>query len=549
MNLIGLLLKTSWRTVLVAMLASAVSGFSIAGLLAVINTTLANLNSDTARFAWGFGGLCALILIARILSSTLLVRLSQQTLSQLRTHLSHRILAAPLRRLEEVGSHRVLAALTEDVTVVAEIFDRLPVLCMNVAMITGCLVYMGWLSPSLLLATVALITFGVLCFLIAQRRAFVDLERSRNAGDDLHKHFRALTDGAKELKLSQTKRDAFLSRLLMPTQEEMRRHFVAGMDVLVRTESWGSLLFLMFVGVFLFVAPMVQPIEANVMSGYVLVLLYMRSPLEGLVANLPDLSRSRVALARIERLRVELEQTDEIRTLPVEPVRALKRLELVGVTHRYRSDSEDLSFMLGPIYLSLRPGELVFFIGGNGSGKTTLAKLLLGLYTPEAGEIHTDGEPVTDEKREAYRQLFSAVFADFFLFDSLLGHEATKFDGRAQEYLTRLQLAHKVKIEDGQFSTIALSQGQRKRLALLTAYLEDRPCYLFDEWAADQDPVFKRIFYTELLTDLRARGKMVLVITHDDQYFHLADRCIKLEAGHLSEMPFHGERGVTASAN
>jgi len=189
--------------------------------------------------------------------------------------------------------------------------------------------------------------------------------------------------------------------------------------------------------------------------------------------------------------------------------------------------------VLGPINLVFQPGELVFLVGGNGSGKSTLAKLITGLYPPETGEIRLDGEPITDENRDDYRQLFSAVFSDFYLFESLLGLHTTNLDARAKAYLAELHLDHKVKVRNGDLSTTALSQGQRKRLALLTAYLEDRPFYVFDEWASDQDPLFKEIFYTQLLPELKARGKTALIITHDEKFFHLADRTIKLDYGRL----------------
>jgi putative ATP-binding cassette transporter len=152
---------------------------------------------------------------------------------------------------------------------------------------------------------------------------------------------------------------------------------------------------------------------------------------------------------------------------------------------------------------------------------------------PETGEIRFNGRPVTDENREYYRQRFSMVFFDFYLFESLFGLEAPKLDEQAREYLTLLQLDHKVEIKDGVLSTTDLSQGQRKRLALLTAYLEDRPIYVFDEWAADQDPLFKEIFYYRLLPDLKAKGKTIMVISHDDRYYNVADRIIKLECGRI----------------
>jgi putative pyoverdin transport system ATP-binding/permease protein len=209
------------------------------------------------------------------------------------------------------------------------------------------------------------------------------------------------------------------------------------------------------------------------------------------------------------------------------------RLDLVNVTHVYRQDGGDQEFQLGPINLTFYPGEWVFLIGGNGSGKTTLAKLLMGLYEPESGEIRIDGKLVTNDERDTYRQRFSAVFYDFYLFERLFGVEAKDLDAKSQKYLELLQLSHKLRIRDGKLSTIDLSQGQRRRLALLSAYLEDRPIYIFDEWASDQDPTFKQFFYYHLLPELTARGKTVVVISHDDTYYSLADRLIKLESGKI----------------
>jgi len=209
------------------------------------------------------------------------------------------------------------------------------------------------------------------------------------------------------------------------------------------------------------------------------------------------------------------------------------RLELAGVTYVYRREDGEQDFILGPIDLSFTPGELVFVIGGNGSGKSSLAKLLAGLYEPASGEIRFNGETVTRREVDRYRQSFATVFSEFFLFDDLFGVGGLDQTAQSRRYLERLHLTHKVEVRDGRFSTTALSQGQRKRLALLTAYLEDRPLYLFDEWAADQDPYFKEIFYRDLLPQLKARGKTVIVISHDDRYYDQADRIIKLGDGRV----------------
>lgn len=191
-------------------------------------------------------------------------------------------------------------------------------------------------------------------------------------------------------------------------------------------------------------------------------------------------------------------------------------------------------FHLGPVNLSIKQGDIVFIVGENGCGKTTLIKLLLGLYAPQQGTISLDGKPVTAENRDDYRQLFTTIFADYYLFDDVIqGDRPVPAD--ASRYLERLEIAHKVSIRDGVFSTTDLSTGQRKRLALVSAWLEERPVLVFDEWAADQDPTFRRIFYTELLPDLKRLGKTIIVISHDDRYFDVADQLIHMAAGKVQQ--------------
>jgi len=226
------------------------------------------------------------------------------------------------------------------------------------------------------------------------------------------------------------------------------------------------------------------------------------------------------------------------------PATPLHDLTLSHVKHSYGDG--DNNFVLGPIDLNLRAGELVFLTGGNGSGKTTLAKVLTGLYIPEAGELSFNGEPLTDANRDSFRQNFSTVFSDGFIFETLLGLDKPELDQEAQDYLAQFQIDHKVQVKDGVLSTIDLSQGQRKRLALLTAYLENRPVYVFDEWAADQDPQFREVFYYQLLPGLIAKGKTVIVISHDDRYYHVADRIISLDYGKIVRDEYAGGSRISS---
>jgi putative ATP-binding cassette transporter len=546
MDLIRFLLKKSWGLMICSITAGLISGLSGAGLLAVIHQGM-NGSPVSTSLAWSFLALALAVAACKAVSEILLTRLGQATISELRYQLSRRILDAPLGQLDRLGHHRLLAALSEDTDVIAQAYVQLPLIGINLATTLGCLAYLGWLSWLILLLVLGMMVIGAVTFQWQERKAIAFFTRSRETSDVLFRHFRSIMAGIKELKLHQKRRQAFLDTELQRTVKAYEEDFVAGMTVYSIASSWGLFLFYAAIGTVLFLWPSWQAISFDTLVGATLVLLYMMGPFSQIVELLPGVGRANVALNKIDALGLSLAAAsasaqNERNAEANKPAQALdirgwRRLDLVGLTHHYAREGEERPFRLGPIDLTFKPGEVTFLIGGNGSGKTTLALLLLGLYTPDAGRILLDGVPIDAANREAYRQLFSTVFSDFHLFDSLLGLEQENLDGVARMYLERLQLESKVRITGGSFSTKALSQGQRKRLALLTAYVEDRPFYLFDEWAADQDPLFRKVFYTELLPDLKARGKAVFVITHDDRYFSCADRCIRLDFGRLVEAP------------
>jgi putative ATP-binding cassette transporter len=535
MELLSLLLSSSRRAVVAAALAGVLSGVASTGLIAFIHAAVARSQSPTALLVWGFAALCAGKFVTAVVSELLLIRLSQRASFDLRVHLSRRIAATPLRRLEELGAHRLLASLTDDVLSITNGFILIPILLVNFAIVVSCLIYLGWLSWIVLLVLAVMMAVGIVSYQLPVARAVRHLQHVRDEQDALIKHFRALLEGVKELKLHPKRREEFLDVSLTSTAAALKRHFVTGMSVYAVAGNWGHILFLVFIGLLLFTLPNIVSIDTPALTGYVLTILYMMSPLEAIMFQLPTVGRAQVALRAIRALGMSLsgDCEEDPHAAANETRFKWSSLELAGVTHSYRNEQDNRSFQLGPIDFRCEPGELIFITGGNGSGKTTLVKLLTGLYTPEAGEIRLDGEPLTERNQTFYRRHFSAVFSDFYVFESLLGLGAPDLDAKAHDYLVRLQLDRKVQITDGKFSTVDLSQGQRKRLALLTAYLEDRPIYVFDEWAADQDPVFKEIFYLRLLPDLKARGKTVLVISHDDRYYHVADRIVKLNYGQV----------------
>lgn len=536
-NLFALFLRGSRRVIALAVLVGMLAGFTSVALMALINAKVARPQTVTAELIWAFVGLALLDLLSNFASGLLAVRIAHENSFGLRMDLCRQILAAPLRRLEEAGAHRILAALTQDVSNLTNAFMRLPPLFLNLAIVVGCLVYLSWLSKAMFVALLIFLTISVLSWMIPERKAKHFLGVAREQWAILVSHFRSMTEGAKELKLHRQRRAAFLSNNLLKAARAFKEDSVIAGRIYALVNSWSQVLYFVVIGVMLFAFPrLIGEVSQSVLTGFALTVLYLRGPMVNLMNIIPYFSAAQVSHKAIEELGFSLMHSgvDEPEApLRFDPNPSWRCLELLEVTHKYYREKENGNFSLGPINLVFQPGELVFIVGGNGSGKTTLIKLLMGLYAPEEGAIRMDGENITDATRESYRQYFSAVFADFYLFPELLGLNNANLDERARDYLSQLELDRKVELQDHKLSTTELSFGQRKRLALLTAFLEDRYIYVFDEWSAGQDPHFKDVFYFQLLPDLKARGKTVIVVSHDDRYYHLADRIIKLENGQV----------------
>lgn len=550
MKIIKFFFQHSRSSVVLSLIAGIFSGACNAALLGVINLALKN-TGYSHNLIWVFVGLCVLLPLSRYAAELLLSKLGQGALFRLRMELCRQILAAPLPHLEEIGPAKLLTTLTDDVPTITNAITSIPLLCVNLALVVGCLVYMGMLSWVLLAIVLGFMVLGIISYQVPILMVNNVFGLARKEANTLQHHFRALTQGTKELKIHHQRRQAFLKDALEATSGAMQRYNLSGLKIYAAAASWGQSLVFVVVGLIVFLLPHYRPTPSSTLTAYAITLLYLMTPLQVVMNLLPQATRANISLNTVKELGFTLTSKGSEEVAEVSPANSdWNELELRGVTRSYRREGENENFVLGPVNLTLRPGELVFIIGGNGSGKTTLAKLLMGLYMPESGEIYFQNQRLGPDNREFYRQHFSAVFSDFFLFDQLLGLIGPELDEQARGYLEQLKLSHKVQIGQGKFSTTDLSQGQRKRLALLTAYLEDRPIYVFDEWAADQDPYFKNIFYTQLLPALKARNKTVLVISHDDRYYHVADRIIKLDDGQIvSDYATADHQGVMEAAS
>ncbi|MGL4273864.1 MAG: cyclic peptide export ABC transporter, partial [Pseudomonas paracarnis] len=474
-------------------------------------------------------------LVSSIISDIGTNYVGQRIIAALRKDLGEKVLSAPIGQIEQYRSHRLIPVLTHDVDTISDFSFAFTPLAIAATVTLGCLGYLAYLSVPMFLMMVVAIIIGSAVQFIAGGKGIQGFDLARSHEDELQRYYNAIASGAKELRMHRPRRFRMNTHRIQETADRISDIQVRSVNIYILAKTFGSMLFFVVIGLALAMQAYNPNPDPTVITGFVLVLLYMKGPLEHLLGYLPVVGKAKIAFGRISELseRFSSPEPHLLMDDSEAPKPVVNSLELRGVSYSPPAVEGSQPFHLGPINLSIKQGDIVFVVGENGSGKTTLIKLLLGLYPPQAGEILLNGTAVTDPERDDYRQLFTTVFSDYYLFDDLVQGSATQSLDSATQYLERLEIAHKVSVKDGVFSTTDLSTGQRKRLALVNAWLEERPVLVFDEWAADQDPAFRRIFYTELLPDLKRLGKTIIVISHDDRYFDIADHLVRLRAGQV----------------
>ncbi|WP_053156859.1 cyclic peptide export ABC transporter [Pseudomonas sp. Pf153] len=541
----GSVMRLLWRNhpwlTLFTLICGVISGVASIAVVSVINQAIHNDGPRLEALYW-FVGLSATALILRNGAALFPAYASMRIMTRLRIALCRKILATPLEEVDRRGPPNVLTMLTNDIPQLNTTLVVMPTVLVEMTVFLFGIAYLAYLSWVVLALTVSLMILGVGLYLFFFASGVRSTNRVRDEFTAFNEYTHALVFGLKELKLNGIRRRWFGRSAIEASSTRVARYNFVERLWYTAADNVGQFTLSLLIGCLLFAAPLVSAVDPKVMTASVLAVLYIMGPLSLLVGAMPVLAAGRVACTRLAEFGFAINdphpdpvvaETSKVHLL--EHKKSWDSIELKSVQMHYHDVQADSGFSLGPIDLTVQSGELIYIVGGNGCGKSTLAKVLCGLYIPQSGEVLLDGVAITDESRSDYRDLFSAVFSDFHLFNRLIGPDEE--DGNpvlASKYLETLGLADKIKIEGLGYSTLkALSYGQQKRLALVCAYMEDRPVYVLDEWAADQDPPFKKFFYEELLPELKRRGKTVLIITHDDQYFQLADRIIKLADGQI----------------
>ncbi|OEH69299.1 MAG: multidrug ABC transporter permease/ATP-binding protein [Psychrobacter sp. B29-1] len=546
------------KVILLNLVNAAVS----VGIIAYINHTfISQPVFDT--LSWlslgQFSLLVLLLLVTTFLSQYALTRLGHRFVYELRTKLVKQIIDTTVPQIDHLGSARLLASLSSDIQSITVAFVRMPELVQGIILSVGVGLYLGWLSLPLLFIVMFWIVMTIWISTILVKHVYTHLTELREINDALYQDYQSIIEGRKELALNQHRAEKLYTDDFLAHAKSYEKTVTKSDTFHLSAVNWSNIMMFASIGIVFAVANYLD-IPMGVATTFSLTILFMQSPLLHAVGAYPTLQTAQVALEKIQSLELAEHQpsfaTDTV-------AQDWQSITLNNINYRYvgssnsnsshapdtavndnvqNSDNSDnnqnpANNILKSVNLTLQRGDVVFLIGANGSGKSTLAKIITGIFTPTTGTVQVDGQSVDSESNADFRQLFSAIFSDQHLFKQLIGDQGNEPDTvLVSDWLHKLNLQEKVSVSDHKLSTDKLSQGQRKRLAMLIAVAEQKDILLLDEWAADQDPAFRRVFYQTLIPELKAMGKTLFIISHDDGYFEHADRLLLMKEGRLIEL-------------
>jgi len=519
---------------------SALGGISTAAVLASINAGVQSVNGGNKPSLWAATlFLVALFLFMKTQAYVTITATAEieGIIHRLRLRIMDQIRHSELLALDNIGLARIVASVTGDTQILTQASNMLCFTIQGAVLIFFVSFYVAYLSLAAFLMTFVIVFGAGIMFHLKNRRLSAQKAESAAWERRLFDRLTDFLDGFKEVRLNSAR-----SADLFEDASDVSR-VAANIKIRTQAETFKMIVnsqisMYVLLGAVVFVAPtMSDSLGGASISKATTALLFVVGACFGLVQSIPILLNANAAASRIEELETTLRAAGSTEAKEIAIPTRFEKIEMRDITFRYVDKFSDAAFKIGPIDFDLQPGELVFITGGNGSGKSTFLRVLSGLYPPNSGEITLDGVRVDNHNRDAYRGLMSAIFFDYHLFQRLYGIP----EGRAAELerlLAQFRLSDKTGLVDGEFRTLDLSGGQRRRLALIVSLLEKRPILLLDEWTAEQDPEFRRKFYDELLPDLMAAGATIVVITHDDRYLDeltLRARRVRMDEGRIVE--------------
>lgn len=534
MRLIKFIEKETTESYKQILLIATISGIANSLLLGIVNhaTQAVADNEDLGQYLVLYIIAFALFLYAQWYAFERAIITIEDAIYNIRIRLTRKIQQVELPFMEKKGSNSLYARFTQSDTLISQAIPQITGAAQMSILLIFSFLYLAYISPLSFVISMVGISIGFILFLSQSTYIKTLLQEVREKESNYFKSISHLVNGFKEIKLNQRKGEDILQHIADKSDEIKNIKVEAGKRE-SRVWGLGRIFIYTLLPILIFIVPTISEVQADNIYKVSSTMLFITGPVAVLINVLPLLNRVNMAIGDLVILEQEMDKAivkESVGNDIVFPV--FKEIKVEGVSFTYPENGS--AFMAGPFNEHIVAGELLFIIGGNGSGKSTYLKLLTGLYYPADGDIVVDSRIVDKTNYPAYRNMFSAIFTDFYLFDKFYGVDNADAE-RVNYWLEKMQLQHKVKYRIGGFTSTSLSTGQRKRLAFIAAMLEDKPILVLDEFAADQDPQFRQYFYQTLLMELKEMGKTVIAVTHDDHYFHVADRIIKMDEGRMVE--------------
>jgi cyclic peptide transporter len=536
LNLLDLYKKESVVSATPVIFMSSICGIANAAILLIINSVAMNSSSEGLdfRFLMMFVTAFIVFLIGKNYSLKHTAVIVEKILAKVRIRILDKTRKADLKLIEEIGPAEIHTKLTHNVNTISETAFFAVMVCQSMIMLFFCSLYIAWLSLPAFLGAAGIIGLAIVYYNQKNKEAFAFLKEAAVVQGQFFDKCNGILLGFKELKINKKRNDAYfhdVEKVARKSEDLMintQLKFIIGLQL-------GEICFYSILASIVFLMPRFGAQYAELIPRLITSILFIMGPIANIVSTMPLITRSNVAVSEIYSLEDQLDAKTEPDHNGEIETESFKELSLENIIFHYKDKYENTLFTLDNINLTIKKGELLFIVGGNGSGKSTILKILTGLYYPEAGNIRLNNKLLSRTDYQSYRELFSIIFTDFHLFDKLYGLDIIDQD-KLNFYLEKMELDEKTGFEENGFTNMKLSTGQKKRLAMITALLFDSQIYIFDELAADQAPEFRKYFYEILLKELQRKGKTIIVVSHDDRFFHVADRVIKMDYGKFNNV-------------
>lgn len=521
--------------VLLAVISGLSSFFLISTINEIIGELLGSNTIDTNYYLLVFSIVVLIFFVSKRILAAQIIKLTQELYWNIRTDIIELVLKSSFEKIKPVKDE-IYSVLTRDVGALTNASTWIIYFFTSAILILACLIYMVFLSWKLFLVFFTIAGFGIVLYLIVDKKNANKFLEVRNVERKFIRGFNSILDGIKEININpgigRDISDKRLKKVVRIGKDKSVDAYVGYLN----SQIISQLLFYIFIIFILLFSRSLFDLKLETAISYIFVTLYILEPIATIMTIIPVMTNAGISLKRITDLQDNLKQNEHDEQLNKKEAKSLalnfNSLSFKNYSFSYGEDK----FEIGPIDFEIKKGDLVFIRGGNGAGKTTFINTILSLYSPKSGAVLLNGTKVIPAEISKLKNLFSPVFSDFYLFDDFYGIEKPDIE-KANEYLKVFELTEKVQIVDKSFSTIDLSTGQRKRLALIYALLSARPILVLDEWAADQDPIFREKFYTEIIPMMvKEENKTIIAITHDDRYYHVADRILLMEYGKIKEI-------------